>query len=41
MESLFTFTTEPGPCEYLPDREWSLQYEVVGELTPRPNTWSG
>jgi arginine-tRNA-protein transferase len=34
MISLFTFTTEPGPCEYLSDREWSLRYEVVGELTP-------
>jgi arginine-tRNA-protein transferase len=33
MESLFTFTTEPGPCEYLPDQEWSLQYEVMGQLT--------
>jgi len=33
MQSLFTFTTDPGPCEYLPDREWSLQYEVVGELS--------
>jgi len=34
MVSLFTFTTEPGPCGYLPDRDWSLRYEVVGELTP-------
>lgn len=34
MQSLFTFTTDPGPCEYLPDRQWSLNYEVVGELTP-------
>jgi leucyl-tRNA---protein transferase len=34
MQSLFTFTTDPGPCGYLPDRIWSLQYEVVGELTP-------
>jgi arginyl-tRNA--protein-N-Asp/Glu arginylyltransferase len=34
MQSLFTFTTDPGPCGYLPDREWSLNYEVVGELTP-------
>ena len=34
MQSLFTFTTDPGPCEYLPDRDWSLQYEVVGELSP-------
>jgi arginyl-tRNA--protein-N-Asp/Glu arginylyltransferase len=34
MQSLFTFTTDPGPCGYLPDREWSLRYEVVGDLTP-------
>jgi leucyl-tRNA---protein transferase len=34
MQSLFTFITDPGPCGYLPDQEWSLQYEVVGELTP-------
>jgi len=34
MQSLFTFTTDPGPCGYLHDRDWSLQYEVVGELTP-------
>ena len=32
--SLFTFTTDPGPCGYLPDREWSLKYDVVGELSP-------
>ena len=34
MLSLFTFTTEPGPCGYLPNRMWSLSYDVVGELTP-------
>jgi len=33
MESLFTFTSDPGPCEYLPDRDWSLEYEVMGQLT--------
>jgi len=33
MESLFTFTADPGPCEYLPDRDWSLHYEVFGQLT--------
>lgn len=32
MQSLFTFTTDPGPCGYLPDEEWMLKYEVVGEL---------
>lgn len=34
MQSLFSFTTDPGPCGYLPERVWSLRYEVVGELTP-------
>jgi leucyl-tRNA---protein transferase len=33
MESLFTFTSDPGPCGYLPDRVWSLQYEVMGQLS--------
>lgn len=33
MESLFTFTTNPSPCGYLPDRDWRIQYEVVGQLT--------
>jgi arginine-tRNA-protein transferase len=34
MLSLFTFTIDPGPCGYLPDQDWSLRYEVVGELSP-------
>lgn len=34
MESLFTFATVPNPCGYLPDQEWSLFYEVVGQITP-------
>lgn len=33
MESLFVFTTPPGPCGYLPDRDWSLTYEIVGALS--------
>ena len=33
MQSLFTFVSPPGPCGYLPDREWQLRYEVVGALT--------
>lgn len=32
MQSRFTFTTEPGPCGYLPVEEWSLRYEIVSEL---------
>src|SRR5437868_5941207 len=27
------FTCPPSPCGYLPDRTWSLTYEVVGSLT--------
>src|SRR5262249_34878758 len=34
MESLFTFVSPPGPCGYLPDRDWSLHYEVVGQIAP-------
>ena len=34
MQPLFTFTAPPGPCGYLPDRTWSLRYEVVGEAAP-------
>jgi leucyl-tRNA---protein transferase len=34
MQTLFTFVSPPNPCGYLPDRRWSLRYEVVGELTP-------
>lgn len=33
MTSLFTFTASPAPCGYLPDRDWRLRYEVVGELS--------
>lgn len=34
MESLFTFTSPPSTCGYLPDRQWQLQYEIMGQLTP-------
>jgi arginine-tRNA-protein transferase len=34
MLSLFTFNTVPNPCGYLPNEEWSLFYEVVGQMTP-------
>ena len=33
MESLFTFTSPPSRCGYLPDREWSLRYEIVGQIS--------
>lgn len=34
METLYTFTSPPGRCGYLPDRVWQLRYEVVRDLTP-------
>jgi arginine-tRNA-protein transferase len=34
MKSLLTFVTPPGPCEYLRDRTWQLQYELVARATP-------
>jgi arginine-tRNA-protein transferase len=34
MQTLFTFVSPPDECGYLPDREWQLRYEVVGQLTP-------
>ena len=33
MESLFQFVAPPGPCGYLPDQVWRLEYELVGELS--------
>jgi arginine-tRNA-protein transferase len=34
MESLFRFVASPSPCGYLPDRLWSLEYEMVSAATP-------
>ena len=34
MQTLFTFTSPPDQCGYLPDRQWSLRYEVVETITP-------
>jgi leucyl-tRNA---protein transferase len=34
METLFTFVSPPGPCEYLPNQTWQIQYETVGGITP-------
>ena len=34
MQSVFTFISPPALCEYLRDRQWQLEYEVVGQLTP-------
>ncbi|MFO0844895.1 MAG: arginyltransferase [Gemmataceae bacterium] len=34
MESLFRYTAAPSRCGYLPDQQWSLEYEYVAELSP-------
>jgi arginine-tRNA-protein transferase len=34
MESLFRYVAAPSACGYLPDRQWSLEYEYVGAMTP-------
>jgi leucyl-tRNA---protein transferase len=34
MESLFRYQAPVSPCGYLPDRAWSLEYELVGALSP-------
>jgi leucyl-tRNA---protein transferase len=33
MESLFRYVASPSPCGYLPDQQWSLEYEYVAEAT--------
>ncbi len=34
MESFCCYVSPPAPCGYLADREWSLEYEMVTNLTP-------
>jgi arginine-tRNA-protein transferase len=34
METAFHYVAPPGPCGYLPDQIWRLEYELVSELTP-------
>jgi len=34
VESRLAFLSPPSPCEYLPDRDWQLHYEVVRRATP-------
>jgi len=34
MESLFRYIATPSRCGYLPDRLWSLEYELVSALHP-------
>ncbi|MFO0968394.1 MAG: arginyltransferase [Gemmataceae bacterium] len=33
MELLYQFVAPPSPCSYLPDREWSLEYQRVLSLS--------
>jgi arginyl-tRNA--protein-N-Asp/Glu arginylyltransferase len=33
MESLFSYVAPPSPCSYLPDQNWSLEYEMVQNLS--------
>lgn len=33
MESLFRYMAPVSTCGYLPDRDWSLEYELVAELS--------
>ena len=33
METLFQYVAPPSSCGYLPDRDWSLEYEMVGQMT--------
>jgi arginine-tRNA-protein transferase len=34
METLFRYVAAPSRCGYLPDRDWSLEYEHVAALSP-------
>ncbi|HEY7158194.1 MAG TPA: arginyltransferase [Gemmataceae bacterium] len=34
MESLFQYVAPPTPCGYLPQQEWSLEYNYVASMTP-------
>lgn len=34
MHSLFRYTAAPSRCGYLPEQQWSLEYEFVAELKP-------
>src|SRR5262249_18020189 len=34
METLFQYVAPPSRCGYLPDRLWSLEYELLAGMTP-------
>jgi arginine-tRNA-protein transferase len=33
MQSLFQYVAPPGPCGYLPDQTWRLEYDLVARLS--------
>lgn len=33
METLFQYISPPSPCSYLPDQLWSLEYEIVSQVS--------
>src|SRR5829696_8323766 len=33
MQSLFRYIAPPSTCGYLPDRDWSLEYEMVVDIS--------
>src|SRR5215471_1989880 len=34
METLFHYVAPPSQCGYLPDQQWSLEYQYVGAVQP-------
>ena len=38
MESLFRYTAPPSACGYLPTERWSLEYEMVADLSVQEYT---
>lgn len=33
MESVFRYVSPPDRCGYLPDRQWQMEYDIVGEMS--------
>jgi leucyl-tRNA---protein transferase len=34
MLSLYSFVAPPSPCGYLPQEQWSLEYELIAAMSP-------
>jgi arginyl-tRNA--protein-N-Asp/Glu arginylyltransferase len=34
MVSLYSFVAPPSPCGYLPEKQWSLEYELIAAMSP-------